>query len=111
MAAPPYLCGPRRGSGPPLAWLEWAATPSRGAPDEGSLTMNPDVISRRTLGALGAAVVAACLGLTTLPAIAAPRTDVNIGIRLEPTHLDPTAGAAAAIGEVVYANVFEGLTR
>ena len=29
----------------------------------------------------------------------------------EPTHLDPTAGAAAAIGEVVYANVFEGLTR
>ena len=26
-------------------------------------------------------------------------------------HLDPTAGAAAAIDEVVYANVFEGLTR
>ena len=30
---------------------------------------------------------------------------------LEPPHLDPTAGAAAAIDEVVYANVFEGLTR
>ncbi|TIO48089.1 MAG: ABC transporter substrate-binding protein, partial [Mesorhizobium sp.] len=26
-------------------------------------------------------------------------------------HLDPTAGAAAAIDEVLYANVFEGLTR
>ena len=30
---------------------------------------------------------------------------------LEPPNLDPTAGAAAAIDEVVYANVFEGLTR
>ena len=30
---------------------------------------------------------------------------------LEPPHLDPTAGAAAAIDEVVYANMFEGLTR
>ena len=30
---------------------------------------------------------------------------------LEPPHLDPTAGAAAAIDEIFYANVFEGLTR
>ncbi len=30
---------------------------------------------------------------------------------LEPPHLDPTAGAAAAIREVVYANLFEGLVR
>ena len=44
------------------------------------------------------------------PAVAA-RTDVVIGQALEPPHLDPTAGAAAAIDEVVYANVFEGLTR
>jgi len=36
---------------------------------------------------------------------------VVIGMTLEPPHLDPTAGAAAAIDEVVYANVFEGLTR
>ena len=34
-----------------------------------------------------------------------------MGTVLEPPHLDPTAGAAAAIDEVVYANVFEGLTR
>ena len=30
---------------------------------------------------------------------------------LEPPNLDPTGGAAAAIDEVVYANIFEGLTR
>ncbi|RWO48904.1 MAG: ABC transporter substrate-binding protein [Mesorhizobium sp.] len=41
----------------------------------------------------------------------ATRTDLVIGITLEPPHLDPTAGAAAAIDEVLYANVFEGLTR
>ncbi|MEQ8602744.1 MAG: ABC transporter substrate-binding protein [Marivibrio sp.] len=38
-------------------------------------------------------------------------TSAVIGMTLEPPHLDPTAGAAAAIDEVVYANVFEGLTR
>ncbi len=36
---------------------------------------------------------------------------IRLGMVLEPPHLDPTAGAAAAIDEVVYANVFEGLTR
>ena len=34
-----------------------------------------------------------------------------VGMALEPPHLDPTAGAAAAIDEVLYANVLEGLTR
>lgn len=41
----------------------------------------------------------------------AANTDVIIGMALEPPNLDPTGGAAAAIDEVVYANVFEGLTR
>ncbi|MSO70953.1 MAG: ABC transporter substrate-binding protein [Alphaproteobacteria bacterium] len=36
---------------------------------------------------------------------------LTLGVTLEPDHLDPTAGAAAAIDEIVYANVFEGLTR
>jgi peptide/nickel transport system substrate-binding protein len=36
---------------------------------------------------------------------------IVMGAVLEPPHLDPTAGAAAAIDEVVYANIFEGLTR
>jgi peptide/nickel transport system substrate-binding protein len=41
----------------------------------------------------------------------AARTDLVLGMPLEPPHLDPTAGAAEAIDAVVYANVFEGLTR
>ncbi len=41
----------------------------------------------------------------------AAKSDVTIGMQLEPPNLDPTGGAAAAIDEVVYANVFEGLTR
>ena len=36
---------------------------------------------------------------------------LRLGVALEPPHLDPTAGAAAAIDEVVYGNLFEGLTR
>ncbi len=36
---------------------------------------------------------------------------INVGVQLEPPNLDPTSGAAAAIDEIVYANVFEGLTR
>jgi len=56
-----------------------------------------------------AAVIAACTGLT-VPAHAAKESLV-IGMVLEPPHLDPTGGAAAAIDEVVYSNVFQGLTR
>ncbi len=41
----------------------------------------------------------------------ATTTDITLGMVLEPPNLDPTGGAAAAIDEVVYANVFEGLTR
>ncbi|MEM7644754.1 MAG: ABC transporter substrate-binding protein, partial [Pseudomonadota bacterium] len=48
--------------------------------------------------------------LAAAPALA-QQTDITIGMQLEPPNLDPTGGAAAAIDEVVYANVFEGLTR
>lgn len=41
----------------------------------------------------------------------AQQTDITIGMQLEPPNLDPTGGAAAAIDEIVYANLFEGLTR
>lgn len=44
-------------------------------------------------------------------ALAAAERPLVVGMVLEPPHLDPTAGAAAAIDEVVYANVFEGLTQ
>ncbi|MCB1492911.1 MAG: ABC transporter substrate-binding protein [Rhodobiaceae bacterium] len=56
------------------------------------------------------AVSTLVVGMAVTPAEAA-RTDVVLGVRLEPPHLDPTAGAAAAIDEVVFINVFEGLTQ
>ena len=42
---------------------------------------------------------------------AAAKDTLTLGMVLEPPNLDPTGGAAAAIDEVVYANIFEGLTR
>ncbi len=60
----------------------------------------------RWIGVLVAAVVAA------VPAMAqAPRDNLVLGMQLEPPHLDPTAGAAGAIREVTYTNLYEGLTR
>src|SRR3954470_14037921 len=56
-------------------------------------------------------LAAAALALASSSAAFAARTDLVLGIVLEPPHLDPTAGAAAAIDEIVYANIFEGLTR
>ncbi|MBV7394759.1 ABC transporter substrate-binding protein [Mameliella sediminis] len=44
-------------------------------------------------------------------AVFAQQTDLTIAIQLEPPHLDPTSAAAGAIDSVLYANVFEGLTR
>lgn len=56
-------------------------------------------------------LAAATMALASGSAAMAARTDLVLGVVLEPPHLDPTAGAAAAIDEVLYANVFEGLTR
>ena len=56
-------------------------------------------------------LAASAIALASGTAAFAARTDLVLGIVLEPPHLDPTAGAAAAIDEVLYANVFEGLTR
>ncbi|KQZ13838.1 ABC transporter substrate-binding protein [Mesorhizobium sp. Root554] len=56
-------------------------------------------------------LAATALALASATSAMAARTDIVIGIPLEPPHLDPTASAAAAIDEVLYANVFQGLTR
>ncbi len=65
---------------------------------------------RSAPGLMSTAFITAASAL--LPAYAVVAKDrIGLGIPLEPPHLDPTAGAAAAIDEVVYANVFEGLTR
>jgi len=45
------------------------------------------------------------------PALAASPDRLVIGMQLEPPHLDPTAGAAAIVRELVYTNLFEGLIR
>lgn len=42
---------------------------------------------------------------------ASANSDITVAIQLEPPNLDPTGGAAQAIDSVLYANVFEGLTR
>ncbi len=41
----------------------------------------------------------------------AANTDITVAMQLEPPHLDPTSAAAGAIDNVVYSNIFEGLTR
>ncbi|MGM0584165.1 MAG: ABC transporter substrate-binding protein [Pseudomonadota bacterium] len=53
----------------------------------------------------------AAAALLTAGAAHAQQTHLDLGVALEPPNLDPTAGAAAAIDEIVYANIFEGLTR
>ena len=45
------------------------------------------------------------------PALAQNKDAVTICQTLEPPILDPSAGAAAAIREVTYANIFEGLVE
>jgi len=67
-----------------------------------------------SLTGLRAAVWALALMLSVLapPALAQGKKDtVVIGMTLEPPGLDPTAGAASAIGEVVHYNVLETLTK
>jgi len=55
--------------------------------------------------------LAAAFGTALIGNAFAAKTSLTMGMVLEPPHLDPTAGAPAAIDEIVYANVFEGLTR
>ena len=49
--------------------------------------------------------------ISSLNSLSAAETDITIAMQLEPPHLDPTSAAAGAIDNVVYSNVFEGLTR
>ncbi|MGB1036513.1 MAG: ABC transporter substrate-binding protein, partial [Candidatus Puniceispirillales bacterium] len=57
------------------------------------------------------AITAALLAVFTASLSADLRSDATIGLQLEPPHLDPTSAAAGAIDQVLYANVYEGLTR
>ncbi|WAJ30390.1 ABC transporter substrate-binding protein [Antarcticirhabdus aurantiaca] len=65
------------------------------------------------LARLGRATAAALalLGVGTGATLAQPRSDIVVGMAIEPAGLDPTVAAPVAIGQVVWQNVFEGLTR
>src|ERR1700732_3413749 len=56
-------------------------------------------------------VMAAAASVLAWGAFAAPKDSVTVGMVLEPPGLDPTTGAAAAIGEITHYNIFEGLTK
>jgi peptide/nickel transport system substrate-binding protein len=56
-------------------------------------------------------LISAGLALVASAGVAFAKDSVTIGMVLEPPGLDPTAGAAAAIGEVTHYNIFEGLTK
>ncbi len=66
----------------------------------------------RSGAALSAATALSLSLLLPLAAQAQPsRSSVTLAMTLEPPGLDPTAGAASAISEVVLYNVFETLTK
>lgn len=68
--------------------------------------------SRRSIGLSAVGLLVASLVLAPVQAQAQSRKDtVTLGMILEPTSLDPTMAPAAAIGEVVHYNIFEGLTK
>jgi ABC-type dipeptide/oligopeptide/nickel transport system permease component/ABC-type transport system substrate-binding protein len=57
-----------------------------------------------------AALLLAMVQLLLVPGVKAADR-ITIGMQLEPPILDPTANPAAAISEILYGNVFEGLVR
>ena len=58
-----------------------------------------------------ARLFAGCLAGLLAAGAAEAKDTITLGMQLEPPGLDPTGGAAAAIREIVYANLFESLTR
>jgi peptide/nickel transport system substrate-binding protein len=67
-------------------------------------------LTRRLALTLAAAALAAA-GLSGAAPAWAQKDRLVLGMVLEPPSLDPTAAAAAAIGEVVHYNILEGLTK
>ncbi|MCY1666006.1 ABC transporter substrate-binding protein [Rhizobium sp. SL86] len=65
-------------------------------------------LTRRAV--FGLAMAAGLVLATQMPAEAAPKTGLTLGMAVEPTGLDPTIAAPVAIGQVTWQNIFEGLT-
>jgi len=51
------------------------------------------------------------LGILSSGLVMAASSEIRIGMTLEPPILDPTANSAAPIDDIVYQNIFEGLTQ
>lgn len=87
-------------------------TGTRAAPAE-ERRMSEIAPRRRVAAACVLALVGCLAGLggAISPSAAAPRTDLVIGMNIEPSGLDPTIAAPVAIGQVTWRNVFEGLVR
>lgn len=69
-------------------------------------------MSMQRRATLALIALSAALAVAVGPAQAQSRKDsLVLGMVLEPSSLDPTTAAAAAIGEVVHYNIFEGLTK
>jgi peptide/nickel transport system substrate-binding protein len=66
-------------------------------------------VQRRTVNALLAGLPLA--GALDAARAQRPKNQAVLGMILEPTSLDPTTAPAAAIGEIVHYNIFEGLTK
>lgn len=74
------------------------------------LRAGPDGVGARQ-GLAGLLALAVVIVAMSLAGMAQARDVLRLAMPLEPPNLDPTAGAAAAIDEVVYDNVFEGLVK
>ncbi len=68
------------------------------------------MLNRRTVLATGA-LAAAPLALPLAAFAQSKKDTVVLALTLEPPGLDPTAGAASSIAEIVHYNVFETLTK
>lgn len=71
-------------------------------------------LQRLVVAGIGAVMLAyAFAGVAGAQTASAPPPGdrLVLGLPLEPPNLDPTTGAAAAVDEIVYGNIFEGLTR
>ena len=75
------------------------------------MTANCHAIGNRQIGSIGRLLSTIFVVWFAVATAASAAGALRVGVQLEPPNLDPTAGAAAAIDEIVYANVFEGLTR
>jgi len=69
------------------------------------------MLKRRTLALLPAAAGLLASGLPFAALAQAKKDTLVLAMALEPPGLDPTAGAASAIAEIVLYNVFETLTK